>query len=220
MMTDKNKIASDNMGLVHACCKRFAGKGIEYDELFAAGSLGLAKAINNFDESRNFQFSTYAFPVIMGEIKRLFRDGGAVKVSRTLKELAMNIGRFCNEFRQKNGQEPTVSQIAKILDVSEEKVVDALNCTRLPLSLTADYDEDGNPQIDVPIEDIQYAISERLSLERAVSLLDEKDRRIITLRYYQNKTQSQTAQLLDMTQVQVSRREKKILSIIREKMSG
>lgn len=220
MMTDKNKIASDNMGLVHACCKRFAGKGIEYDELFAAGSLGLAKAINNFDESRNFQFSTYAFPVIMGEIKRLFRDGGAVKVSRTLKELAMNIGRLCNEFRQKNGQEPTVSQIAKILDVSEEKVVDALNCTRLPLSLTADYDEDGNPQIDVPIEDIQYAISERLSLERAVSLLDEKDRRIITLRYYQNKTQSQTAQLLDMTQVQVSRREKKILSIIREKMSG
>lgn len=220
MMTDKNKIASDNMGLVHACCKRFAGKGIEYDELFAAGSLGLAKAINNFDESRNFQFSTYAFPVIMGEIKRLFRDGGAVKVSRTLKELAMNISRFCSEYGQKNGQEPTVSQIARILDVSEEKVVDALNCTRLPLSLTADYDEEGNPQIDVPVDDIQYAISERLSLERAVSLLDEKDRRIITLRYYQNKTQSQTAKLLDMTQVQISRREKKILSIIREKMSG
>lgn len=220
MMTDKNKIAGDNMGLVHACCKRFAGKGIEYEELFAAGSLGLAKAINNFDESRNFQFSTYAFPVIMGEIKRLFRDGGAVKVSRNLKELAMNINKLCNEFRQKNGQDPTVSQIAKILDVSEEKVVDALNCTRLPLSLTAEYDEDGNPQIDVPVEDIQYAISERLSLENAVSLLDEKDRRIITLRYYQNKTQSQTAKLLDMTQVQISRREKKILSIIREKMSG
>lgn len=220
MMTDKNKIASDNMGLVHACCKRFAGKGIEYDELFAAGSLGLAKAINNFDESRNFQFSTYAFPVIMGEIKRLFRDGGAVKVSRTLKELAMNISRFCSEYRLKNGQEPTVSQIARILDVSEEKVVDALNCTRLPLSLTADYDEEGNPQIDVPVDDIQYAISERISLERALSLLDEKDRRIITLRYYQNKTQSQTAKLLDMTQVQISRREKKILSIIREKMSG
>lgn len=220
MMTDKNKIASDNMGLVHACCKRFKGKGIEYDELFAAGSLGLAKAINNFDESRNFQFSTYAFPVIMGEIKRLFRDGGAVKVSRTLKELAMNISKLSSEYSQKNGQDPTVSQIAKILDISEEKVVDALNCTRIPLSLTADYDEDGNPQIDVPVEDIQYAISERLSLEKAVSLLDEKDRRIITLRYYQNKTQSQTAKLLEMTQVQISRREKKILSNIREKMSG
>lgn len=220
MMTDKNKIASDNMGLVHACCKRFTGKGIEYDELFAAGSLGLAKAINNFDESRNFQFSTYAFPVIMGEIKRLFRDGGSVKVSRTLKELAMNISKLCNELRQKNGQEPTVSQIAQILDISEEKVIDALNCTRIPLSLTADYDEEGNPQIDVPVDDIQYAISERLSLESAVNLLNEKDRRIIILRYYQNKTQSQTAELLDMTQVQVSRREKKILSNIREKMSG
>lgn len=220
MVADKNKTASENLGLVHACCKRFAGKGIEYEELFAAGSLGLAKAINNFDESRNFQFSTYAFPVIMGEIKRLFRDGGAVKVSRTLKELAMNISRVTSEFRQKNGQEPTVSQIAKILGIGEEKVVDALNCARLPLSLTADYDEDGNPQIDVPVDDIQYEISERLSLEKAVSLLDEKDRRIITLRYYQNKTQSQTAKLLDMTQVQISRREKKILSNIREKMSG
>lgn len=220
MVTDKNKTASENLGLVHACCKRFAGKGIEYEELFAAGSLGLAKAINNFDESRNLQFSTYAFPVIMGEIKRLFRDGGSVKVSRTLKELAMNIGRVTSELRQKKGQEPTVSQIAKILGVSEEKVVDALNCARLPLSLTADYDEDGNPQIDVPVDDIQYEISERLSLEKAVSLLDEKDRRIITLRYYQNKTQSQTAKLLDMTQVQISRREKKILSNIRGKMSG
>lgn len=220
MVTDKNKTASENLGLVHACCKRFAGKGIEYEELFAAGSLGLAKAINNFDESRNFQFSTYAFPVIMGEIKRLFRDGGAVKVSRTLKELAMSISRVTGELRQKNGQEPTVSQIAKILGVSEEKVVDALNCAKLPLSLTADYDEDGNPQIDVPVDDIQYEISERLSLEKAVSLLDEKDRRIITLRYYQNKTQSQTAKLLDMTQVQISRREKKILNNIREKMSG
>lgn len=220
MVTDKNKTARENLGLVHACCKRFAGKGIEYEELFAAGSLGLAKAINNFDESRNFQFSTYAFPVIMGEIKRLFRDGGAVKVSRTLKELAMSISRVTGEFRQKNGQEPTVSQIAKILGVSEEKVVDALNCAKLPLSLTADYDEDGNPQIDVPVDDIQYEISERLSLEKAVSLLDEKDRRIITLRYYQNKTQSQTAKLLDMTQVQISRREKKILNNIREKMSG
>lgn len=220
MVTDKNKTASENLGLVHACCKRFAGKGIEYEELFSAGSLGLAKAINNFDESRNLQFSTYAFPVIMGEIKRLFRDGGSVKVSRTLKELAMNISRVTSELRQKNGQEPTVSQIAKILGVSEEKVVDALNCARLPLSLTADYDEDGNPQIDVPVDDIQYEISERLSLEKAVSLLDEKDRRIITLRYYQNKTQSQTAKLLDMTQVQISRREKKILSNIREKMSG
>ena len=112
-MTDKNKIAENNLGLVHACCKRFTGKGIEYDELYSAGCLGLAKAINNFDESRNCAFSTYAFPVIMGEIKRLFRDGGTVKVSRTLKELAVSIAKVNNESKLKNGCELTVSQPKK-----------------------------------------------------------------------------------------------------------
>ncbi len=218
-MLDKNKTAIDNMGLVHACCKRFTGKGIEYEELFAAGSLGLAKAINNFDESRNLQFSTYAFPVIMGEIKRLFRDGGAVRVSRSLKELALAIGRLNNENKLKNGKELTVSQLAKSLDTTEEKIIDALNSVRSPLSLTAEYDEEGNPQLDVPTDDIQYEISERLSLEQAVNSLEESDRKIIYLRYYRSKTQTQTAEILDMTQVQISRREKKILSIIREKMA-
>ncbi len=220
MNESKNNIAKSNMGLVHACCKRFSGKGIEYDELFSAGCLGLAKAINNFDESRNLQFSTYAFPVIMGEIKRLFRDGGAVKVSRSLKELAMLICKINNEHKLKNGEELTVSQLSKRLDISEEKVIDALNSIRSPLSLTAEYDEDGNPQLDVPVDDIQYEISERLSLEQAVSLLEENDRKIIDLRYYKNKTQVQTAKILNMTQVQISRRERKILNIIREKMSG
>ncbi len=207
------------MGLVHACCKRFAGKGIEYEELFAAGSLGLAKAINNFDESRNLQFSTYAFPVIMGEIKRLFRDGGAVKVSRSLKELASAICKINNESKMKNGMELTVSQLAQKLGTTEEKIIDALNSSRYPLSLTAEYDEEGNPQLDVPTDDIQEEISERLSLEQAVQTLEESDKKIIHLRYYRNKTQTQTAKILDMTQVQVSRREKKILGIIREKMS-
>lgn len=218
-MTDKDKIAESNMGLVHACCKRFSGKGIEYEELFAAGCLGLAKAINNFDESRNFQFSTYAFPVIMGEIKRLFRDGGSVKVSRTLKELAMSISKLNNENRTKEGNDLTISQLAQKLDTSEEKIIDALNSMRSPLSLTAEYDEDGNPQLDVPVDDIQYEISERLSLKQTLDLLEEKDRQLIILRYYSNKTQTQTAQILNMTQVQVSRRERKILTIIREKMN-
>lgn len=217
-MTDKNKIAQSNIGLVHACCKRFKGKGIEYEELFSAGSLGLAKAINSFDEERGCAFSTYAFPVIMGEIKRLFRDGGAVKVSRTLKEIAVAISKLNNENKLKSGSELTVSQLAQRLDTSVEKVVDALNCAKNPLSLTAEFDEDGNPQIDVPVDDIQYEISERLSLEQTLELLEKKDREIIRLRYYQSKTQTQTAKLLNMTQVQVSRREKKILAMIREKM--
>lgn len=215
---NKNSIAQKNMGLVHACCKRFAGKGIEYEELFSAGCLGLAKAINNFDESRNFQFSTYAFPVIMGEIKRLFRDSGAVKVSRSLKKLSMNINKAVSEYRDKHNAEPTISQLAKILNVDEEKITDALSSARQPLSLTTDYDEDGNPQLDVPVDDIQEEIAERLTLQQAVGSLEENDQKIISLRYYKNKTQSQTAKLLNMTQVQISRRERKILSIIREKM--
>lgn len=220
MIGDKNKFAESHLGLVHSCCKRFVGKGIEYDELFSAGCLGLTKAINKFDESLSYQFSTYAFPVIMGEIKRLFRDSGAVKVSRSLKELAQKICKLNNQNKLKNGCELTVSQLATALDVSQEKIVDALNSVRSPLSLTSDYDDEGNPQLDVPIEDIQYEISERLSLHQAVDTLDEKDRSIINLRYYSNKTQTQTAKILNMTQVQISRREKKILEQIRQKMSG
>lgn len=217
-MSDKDKLAQRHLGLVHACCKRFSGKGIEYEELYAAGCLGLTKAINNFDESRGLQFSTYAFPVIMGEIKRLFRDGGSVRVSRSLRELSLKINRLNNENELKNGTEMTVSQLSKILNVSPEEVAEAMNSARPALSLTADYDEDGNPQTDVPTPDIQDEISERLSLEAAINALPQNDREIIRLRYYQCKTQVQTAKALNMTQVQVSRREKKILGFIREKM--
>ena len=217
-MSDKDKLAQRHLGLVHACCKRFSGKGIEYEELYAAGCLGLTKAINNFDESRGLQFSTYAFPVIMGEIKRLFRDGGSVRVSRSLRELSLKINRLNNENELKNGTEMTVSQLSKILNVSPEEVAEAMNSARPTLSLNADYDEDGNPQTDVPTPDIQDEISERLSLEAAINALPQNDREIIRLRYYQCKTQVQTAKALNMTQVQVSRREKKILGFIREKM--
>ncbi|MFZ2214956.1 MAG: sigma-70 family RNA polymerase sigma factor, partial [Ruminococcus bromii] len=115
--------------------------------------------------------------------------------------------------------ELTVSQLAERLDTSEEKIIDALNSTRVPLSLTAEYDSEGNPQLDVPTDDIQDEISERLSLEQAVKSLCETDRKIIQLRYYRSKTQTQTAKILSMTQVQISRREKKILTAIRDKMS-
>lgn len=208
------------MGLVHSCCKHFRNKGIEYEELFSAGCLGLAKALEKFDENRGLQFSTYAVPVIMGEIKRLFRDGGSVKVSRTLKELALKIGRLNNDYRTKNGRDMSVSQLARELEVSEEKICEAISCTRSPLSLTAEYDEDGNPQLDIPVEDSQEALTEKLSLQQAISQLDERDRKIIFLRYYQNKTQTQTATQLAMTQVQVSRQERKILKIIREKLAN
>ena len=180
-MTDRDMLARQHLGLVHALCKRFVGKGIEYEELFSAGCLGLSKAINNFDESRNLQFSTYAFPVIIGELKRLFRDGGAVKVSRSVRELSLKAARLNSESLKENGAELSVSQLAEKLNVSAEKIVEALGSARAPLSLTAEYDEDGNPQLDVPIPDIQDEISERLSLEQALNALEEQDRRLIRL---------------------------------------
>ena len=219
-MTDRDKLAEQHMGLVHSCCKRFAGKGIEYEELYAAACLGLTKAINRFDPERGLQFSTYAFPVIIGEIKRLFRDGGMVKVSRGVKELALKISRLNGESIKKYGKELTVSQLAQTLGVSAEQVVEAAASTRSPLSLTIETDEDGNSQLDLPIPDIQYEIAERLSLRQVIASLEERDRKIIELRYFQFQTQTQTAKALDMTQVQVSRREKKILSLMREKLKG
>ena len=217
-MSDKDRLARRHLGLVHACCKRFSGKGIEYEELYAAGCLGLTKAINNFDGERGLQFSTYAFPVIMGEIKRLFRDGGSVRVSRSLRELSLKISRLNNENELKNGAELTVSQLAKLLDVSPAEITEAMNSALPTVSLTADYDGDGDSQTDVPVPDIQDEISERLSLEAAINALPQDDRELIRLRYYRCKTQVQTAKILNMTQVQVSRREKKILGFIREKM--
>lgn len=215
-MKDKDTIARTNLGLVHACCKRFIGKGIEYDELYSAGCLGLAKAINNFDENLGYKFSTYAFTVIIGEIKRLFRDSGCIKVSRSLKELSISISNFCDSYRKINGAEPAVSCIALALDVSTDRVVDAVNSSRYPISLATD---DDGCSIEIPVDDIQYEISDRITLEDALNTLPPLDLSLIRLRYYAYKTQAQTAELLGMTQVQVSRREKKILALIRTKIS-
>ena len=215
---DKNEFAKAHLGLVRACCNRFKGKGIEYEELYSAGCLGLAKAINNFDESRGLQFSTYAFPVIMGELKRLFRDGGSVKVSRSLKELSLKISRINNEYSLKNGRELSVNELAEKLFVTPEQITEALNSAQPAVSI--DYEDDETAAPVIPSPDIQYEITERLSLINAIGTLEEKDRKIINLRYYQSKTQVQTAKILNMTQVQVSRREKKILTLIRQKMSG
>ena len=155
----------------------------------------------------------------MGEINRIFRDGGSVRVSRTLKELSMKICRLNTEYEKNNGREMSVTELSQALNVSEDKICEALSAGSSPLSLNADYDDEGNSRIDIPVSDSQEEITERLSLNDAIAELDERDRQIIHLRYFQNKTQSQTADCLAMTQVQISRRERKILALIREKMS-
>ena len=216
---DRDILITENMGLVHTCAHRFTGKGIEYEDLFQAGCMGLVKAFDAFDRERGVRFSTYAVPVILGEIRRLFRDGGTVKVSRTLKELSIRTAREREKFALKEGREPTIKELAEQLGVSEEDVTEAACAAAPVISLTADEDNGGG-QADVPVASPEEQIAERLSVIQAVSSLEERDRAIVRLRYYENKTQTQTAAALGMTQVQVSRREKKILGLLRQELSG
>lgn len=215
---ERDAYVEQNLGLVHLCVKRFKGRGIEYDDLYSAGCVGLIKAIDAFDESRGVQLSTYAVPVILGEIKRLFRDGGAIKVSRSLKELSLKVVREKENFTKIHSREPQLSELSEILGAPEEDIVEALNVSSPPVSLTEDDDSGEGRQLDVRVENHEERISELLSLKEVVNHLETRDRRLIMLRYLRGKTQTETVKELGMTQVQVSRREKKILTMLREKL--
>ena len=214
---DSDTTVRENIGLVHACARHFKGRGIEYDDLFQAGCLGLVKAAGNFDETRGVRFSTYAVPVILGEIKRLFRDGGTLKVGRGLKELSARAMKESSAFANREGRLPTVGELAEVLGVEPAEAAEALGAAQPPLSLTADED-DGGGQIDVGVEPEDDKIAELLSLKQVVTELEPRDRKIIVFRYFKSRTQTETAVALGMTQVQVSRREKKILNELRLKL--
>ena len=216
-MVERELTVSEYLGLVHACAGRFRGRGIEYDDLFQAGCIGLIKAADNFDPDLGYKFSTYAVPVIIGEIKRMFRDGGAVKVSRSLKELGLKINRETEAFVKANGREPTVTELSEKLSEKPELITEAISACAPPVSLTVTND-DGEIQTDIPVDAPDGKITEIMSLRTELERLEDKDRKIIDLRFYKHKTQSETAKDLGMTQVQVSRRERKILMSLREKL--
>lgn len=212
------KLAEENLGLVHLCANRFRGKGIEYDDLYGAGCIGLIKASKAFDPQRGVKFSTYAVPVILGEIKRLFRDGGTIKVSRSVKELSLKISRLRERFIAGEGREPTVDELCSLSGEPCDAVIEALNVALPPISLTESGDDSEHGQIDIPTPPPDTAITDAISLRQVMGGLDPKDRQLIFLRYFKNKTQIETAKLLGMTQVQVSRREKKLLASMRSQL--
>lgn len=214
-MIENNEFIIKNLGLVHSCCSKFKGRGIEYDDLYQAGCIGLIKAVNGFDESRGLMFSTYAVPVILGEIKRMFRDGGSVKVGRTLKELSLKVVRENERLSKQLGREPTVSEIASSLGVTSESVTEAICASQPTMSLTVDSD-DGNTEFDIAVDNDSEKLIEHISLTEVLKILPENDRQLIILRYYKSKTQTETAKYLGMTQVQVSRRERVILTKMRQ----
>lgn len=219
MKTREEKIC-DNIGLVHTCARRFDRRGIEYDDLFQAGCMGLVKAVDGFDEERGLKFSTYAVPVILGEIRRLFRDGGTVKVSRSLKELSLKATREREAFFRQEGREPSITELAAILGVEREQAVEAVGASMPALSLTRTGDEEEGGDVDIPVPPPEEAITDRLALRQVLSELPEHDRTLIVLRYLKRQTQQVTAEQLGMTQVQVSRRERAILKELRRRLIG
>ena len=210
----REEFIENNLGLVHSICKRFVGRGIEYDDLYQAGCIGLIKATDAFDETKGFLFSTYAVPVIMGEVRRLFRDGGAVKVSRSVKELYLKITKEKQALEQKLNREPTINELAECLNVPCEEITEALCASQATVSLTFEGDN-GITETDLPTISCEDEISNRLVLDEAFEKLDETERKIMSYRYYNGLTQSRTAQLLNMSQVQVSRAEKRTLLKLR-----
>ena len=214
-MMDRDEFIESNLPLVHSLANRFRGRGIEYEELFAAGSMGLVKAYDNFDFSRGLCFSTYAVPVVLGEIKQLFRDGGTVKISRSLKELSLKAARERDRLLAE-GREPRISDIAESLGVTAEAAAEAITAAIPPLSLSPSDDDD--KATDIPTPSGEEKLIDRLALRQCLAELSDDDRRLILLRYEKELTQCQTAAILGMTQVQVSRRERKILALMKEKM--
>ena len=217
-MTRDERIA-ENLGLVHACANRFRNRGLEYDDLFSAGCIGLCKAADGFDEALGFAFSTYAVPAILGEIRRLFRDGGAVKVSRTLKERARAAQKVQDALAAQWDRTPTVCEIAEKMGISEYETAELLNLAKPPLSLT-EYDGEDERQTDIPVPSGEEEIQNRLALGAVLEALPDTDRKLIELRYYQGLTQVKTAEALGLSQVQVSRRERAILLEMRKRLTG
>lgn len=216
---DRNELIRQNLRLVHACAHRFESRGIEYDDLFSAGCVGLVKAADRFDEEKGFRFSTYAVPVILGEIRQLFRSGGSIKISRSLQELSIRAKKICEAYRAEHDGEITIAALAEQLGVDVYQAAEALNASRAVLSLSYDdRDNESDPKThvsDIPVPSHEEALTERLSLKQALNALNDGDRDLIAMRYFQHKTQQQTADRLGTTQVQVSRREKKILMKMR-----
>lgn len=217
----KSTLVEENAPLIKSVIKIYRNKGVEYDDLYQLGMLGFVKAINNFDQSFGVKFSTYAVPMIAGEVKRFMRDDGSIKVSRALKTLNLQINRYIEEYQNKNNDDPTIAQIAKNFDIDEQEVVFAMDSRKSLLSLDDKQDET-NPHsrtIMESIEDVDQTenMIDNLVLKDLISELSDRDKKLLALRYFQDKTQSEIADILNVSQVQVSRLENKIIDKLRSK---
>lgn len=219
----RNKLVESNIRLVWSVVQRFLNRGYEADDLFQIGCIGLLKSIDKFDLSYDVKFSTYAVPMIIGEIQRFLRDDGTVKVSRSLKESANRIRRTKDELSKKLGRQPKISEVADELGISPEEVVFAQEALRTPTSIYETvYENDGDPitLMDQIADEEDNKWFDKLALKEAITGLSERERLIVYLRYFRDQTQSEVAERLGISQVQVSRLEKKILKQIKSEMTS
>ena len=214
------QVLTENVGLIWSIVKRYSGCGVDTDDLYQLGCIGFIKAVKGFDLTYGTQFSTYAVPVILGEIKKLFRDGGTVKVSRSIKELGLKVTAERERLMKLTGAEPTVAQLAQNLGATPEQVAVSIQAAMPVISLTPADDEDGTREWDIPVDSPEEVLAERIGLAEILKRLNESDRQLIRLRFYAGKTQSETAQILGTTQVQISRRERKILKWMRKELTS
>ena len=220
----REQVATENLGLVWSVVRRFAGRGHELEDLYQIGCIGLMKCIDKFDPAYDVKVSTYAVPMIMGEIKRFLRDDGMVKVSRSLKETAYKVYSVREQMMNEHGIEPTIEELASSLEIEKEDIVLALEAgSEVESIYKTIYQNDGNSiyLIDklVSSEDESRQAVDRLALEELLGQLEEKERSIIRMRYFEDKTQTEIAGFLGISQVQVSRIEKKVLTKMREQMN-
>lgn len=222
-----SKLIDDNLGLIWNIVKRFGGRGHEPEDLFQIGCMGFIKAVKRFSPEYDVRLSTYVFPVVMGEIKRFLRDDGLVKVSRSLKELCVKIKEFQSKYTAQNGREPTLEEISKELNMPKEEIIFALDSAKKPESIyegnnSSDSDDKALNLIDKLStgNDEQEETVNKIIIKQLISELNQRDKQIIILRYFKSKTQMEVAKILGISQVQVSRLEKKILNNMKLKIAS
>lgn len=219
----KMRLLNGHFPLIKSIVKGFINRGVEYEDLYQLGVVGFLKAIKNFDEKFDVKFSTYSVPMVAGEIKRFLRDDGSIKVSRAMKQLAVKVKSFIEAYMLEYNENPSINVIAATFSVDEEDVVFALDSSKALLSLNAKIDENDENSSDVLdrlfIDDKNEQIIDKIQLIDAIKKLNDRDKKIILLRYYRGKTQSEIAAILGVSQVQVSRLESKILQTIKNQIS-
>ena len=219
----KEKLIEENSPLIKSVVKRFLNKGIEYDDLYQLGSLGFLKAINNFDKSFGVKFSTYAVPMIAGEIKRYMRDTGVMKISRSVKTLSFKINKYVDVYSAQNDRSPTIDEIAEVMNVDPQDVVVAMESSRQIVSLNLVVSDGDGKQMSleekVSDENPFDNVVDNMVLYDAISKLSEREKKIVMLRYFRDKTQKEVASVLGVSQVQISRLENKIIEKIRNNLT-